>query len=179
MQCQARQAGSFCGSALARARRSLFIREGSSLLRFPVRQSLVRQGTSGARGSGVRDVRGSGATAARRFRLHSHERHGISSSSVTLDLLFADSAALTAFRNLLRSIRSRLHSQERHGVSLSSLMRSDSSKARFPGFVFSSPSGAPVIPTTATEMPRKTSSQAPIFYLPTKKQSRSQPLLRA
>ena len=177
MQCQARQAGSFCGSALARARRSLFIREGSSLLRFPVRQSLVRQGTSRARGSGVTFVGIS--TAARRFRLHSHERHGISPSSLTLDLLFADSAALTAFRNLLRSIRSRLHSQERHGFSLSSLMRSVSLRARFPGFVFSSPSGAPAIPTTTIEMPKKTSGQAPILYITTKKENKTQLLLGA
>lgn len=182
MQCQAKQAGSFCGSAFARVRRSLFMREGSSMLRFPVRQSPVRQGVSPAGGSGVMFVGIS--TAARRFRLQSHERH--SSSSVTLDFLLADSAALIAFRNFLRSIRSRLHSQEMHGFSSSSLTRLDNSSARFraqshdkQGFVFSSPSGAPVILTTAIEIPRKTNGQAPIFYLPTRKQNRTQLLLRA
>ena len=184
MQCQAKQAGSFCGSAFARARRSLFIRAGSSLLRFPVRQSPVRQGMSSAGDSGVTFAGIS--TASRRFRLQSHERHGLSSSSVTLDFLFADSAALTAFRILLRSIMSRLHCQLRHGLSSSSLTRWDSSSARFraqfhdkQGFVFSSPSGAPaVILATAIEMPSKTNGQAPIFYLPTRKQNRTQLILR-
>ena len=183
MQCQARQAGSFCGSAFARARRSFFIREGSLLLRFPVRQSPVRQGKSPADCSGVTFVDIS--TAARRFRLQSHERHGFSSSSVMLDFLFADSAALTAFRNLLRSIMSLLQSQERHGVSSSSLTRLDSSSARFraqshdkQGFVFSSARGAPAILTTAIEMQRRTNGQEPIFLLPARKQNKTQFILR-
>lgn len=184
MQCQARQAGSLFWSAVARARRSLFISEGSSLLRFPVRQSPVRQAMSSAGGSGVTFVGIS--TAPRRFRLQSHERQGFSSSSVTSDFLFADSAALSALRNLLRSIMSRLQSQERHGVSVSSLTRLDSSNALFraqshdkQGFGFSSPSGAPAILTTVIEMQRRRNDQEPIFYLPARKQNKTHLIFRA
>ena len=165
-QNQERQPGWFWGSAgTERAMRSFLIGpESSTVLLFPVRQSLVRHGMSS--GPGLGPSCGGTPLTARRFRLHSQLMQGSSSfAPYTLDFLSVDPPPLRKFRKVFFcSNMFLLHCHEIHGLrSLRSLSSSARLWAQSHGFLLSFPNNSPVVVIKINETLRKMSDQNPML----------------
>ena len=138
--------------------------ESSTVLLFPVRQSLVRHGMSS--GPGLGPSCGGTPLTARRFRLHSQLMQGSSSfAPYTLDFLSVDPPPLRKFRKVFFcSNMFLLHCHEIHGLrSLRSLSSSARLWAQSHGFSLSFPNNSPVEVIKIKVTLRKMSDQNPML----------------